>query len=107
MEKMQIEFESYIDTLASALRVDHGYKSEICSEIRQNLYDKQRELLIKGHSLQASVADTLACFEKPERLARSFNRVYLESSALSRIFCSGKFALVFFAATLVIAFGLL
>lgn len=74
MEKKVIEFEDYIETLSRNLRAEESERLEICSEIRQNLYDKQNEYLIKGYGLQGSVVKTLEAFVEPCALARMFNR---------------------------------
>lgn len=74
MEKKATEFEDYLEILSGHLRAEESEKLEICSEIRQNLYDKQNEYLIKGYGLQGSVAKTLEAFVEPCALARMFNR---------------------------------
>ncbi len=84
MEKKILEFEGYIDVLKSNLTVGQCVKEEICREVRQGLYDKFDELLVKGCSVAESTAETLAAFEEPVELAASFNEVHNKNISLLR-----------------------
>ncbi|HYE82399.1 MAG TPA: hypothetical protein VEG39_09560 [Clostridia bacterium] len=102
MEKKLTDFEGYVEVLARELNMDASYKESICEEIKQNLYDKYSELLIKGHGLDSSVADTLGSFEDPKKLAVMFNKLYGRNS--NTVFSGkGKVLLVIISATLLIA----
>lgn len=79
MEQKIHEFEEYIISLTVALRVNSNLKEDISNELRQDLYDKYNELLIKGYNPDQSVLNTLSRFEDPIQLARMFNSVYNKS----------------------------
>lgn len=85
MEKKILEFEEYLSTLKSELKVDTNLKEDICIELRQSLYDKFNELLIKGYSIDAGISCTLTGFEEPEKLAETFNFIYKEKIDFNKV----------------------
>jgi hypothetical protein len=100
MEKKLTDFERYIEIMAQELTVDSSYKESICMEIRQNLYDKYSELLVKGYGLDSGVADTLSSFEDPKKLAGMFNKLY-GRDRLTAFACNDKALLVILCTTLI------
>ena len=102
MEKKLTDFERYIEIMEQELTVDSSYKESICMEIRQNLYDKYSELLVKGYGLDSGISDTLSSFEDPRKLAGMFNKLYGRDS-LTGFACNNKALLVILSTTLIIA----
>lgn len=105
MEMKVSEFERYVERLSAGIRLDITVKESICAEIRQALYDKYDELLIKGYGSDKSITYTLECFEEPETLAGQFNDVYKPGMDFHRAIVfvqSKKLFLVAVAATLII-----
>jgi hypothetical protein len=107
MEKRILEFENYIDDLRPVLVVQQNIKEEICCEIRQSLYDKFEELLVKGYGIEESVSKTLDDFEDAGELAGSFNEVHNKNMKLLRalnLLHSKKIPLVAVLAVLLLLF---
>jgi hypothetical protein len=88
MEQKIHEFEGYIISLSTALKVNNNLIEDISKEINQNLYDKYNELLIKGYSPQNCISYTLSVFEDPLRLAEMFNNVYNRGSYFKSVLSS-------------------
>lgn len=85
MENRIPEFDEYLNALSGALNINEEISRCICLEIKQNLYDKYNEYLIKGYGLKNSVHYTVKTFEDPVRLAKMFNKIYKEGKAMPDI----------------------
>lgn len=85
MEKKIPELEEYLASLKTELKVENVLKEDICEEIRQNLYDKFNELLIKGYGIDSSIACTLTSFEDPKSLGKMFNNVHKERIIFDKV----------------------
>lgn len=82
MENKIPEFDSYINALLKELNTNSEISQSICLEVKQNLYDKYNEYLIKGYGLKSSVLYTIKTFEDPVKLARMFNKIYKEGDIM-------------------------
>lgn len=79
------EFELYLMQLNTYLRTEETVKAEVCEELRQALYARYNDCLIKGLNSEQGIAETLSCFEQPKILAAQFNRVHCGVPILSTI----------------------
>jgi hypothetical protein len=102
-----VEFEKYLASLSANLHVADVIKDEIYNEIKQNLYDKYNEYLIKGCGIGPGIASTLESFEAPEDLAEMFNEIHGTGIVLQRaiVFLQNrKILLAALVATILMAF---
>lgn len=109
MESKVPELEEFIIQLNAELELETALKEDICVEIRQSLYDKLNELLIKGYGIETSISCTLEGFEDPKRLAKMFNSTYEERVDIDkaiRFIYNRKSILVAIIATLLMIFVL-
>lgn len=82
MENRIPEFDGYINVLSGALNTNAEISQNICLEVKQNLFDKYNEYLVKGYGLKSSVQYTIKTFEEPVKLARMFNKIYKEGNTM-------------------------
>lgn len=102
-----VEFEKYLASLSENLHATDVIREEICSEIKQNLYDKYNEFLIKGYGIEPGIARTLESFETPEDLAGMFNKIHGTGVVLQRavvFFQNRKMLLAVLITTILMAF---
>ncbi|SDO09925.1 hypothetical protein [Acetanaerobacterium elongatum] len=79
------EFELYLQQLSASLRTGEAERSAIAEEIRQALYTRYNECLVKGLSSRQSIEETLSCFDCPKILAAQFNHVYRSAPIISTV----------------------
>jgi hypothetical protein len=109
METKIYELEKNLVLLGAELKLKIELKEDISKEIRQNLYDKFDEFLIKGYSIDFSISRTLEEFEDPKKLAGMFNSAYNEHIVLDKaigFIYDRKFMLVAIVASLLMAFAI-
>ncbi len=85
MENSIPEFDDYINALSGALTTSADIRQGICLEVKQSLYDKYNEYLVKGYGLENSAHYTINTFEEPVKLARMFNKVYKEGNTMPNV----------------------
>lgn len=79
------EFELYLQQLTASLHTGEAEKSAITEEIRQALYARYNECLVKGLSGRQSIEETLSCYDSPKTLAAQFNRVYRSTPIINTV----------------------
>jgi hypothetical protein len=85
MEKNIPEFDKYLSTLTTNLKVEDGLKQDIVNELKQNMCDKYNEFLIRGYGLENSINLTIIEYEDPLRLAKNFNYVHKQRTNLNKV----------------------
>lgn len=78
MVKKIPDLEEYITGLSSHLKLENALKEDICAEIRQTLYDKYNDFLVKGYGIVPSITYTLNDMEDSRKLAKMFNKIHKE-----------------------------